>query len=162
MGVPPDWSSITLADLIPALKDLQDILDAINAGHDALKTSQTQLRNQIDTKINQLDETVNSVVDGLNTLKQNIDSTGVFLLFIPPDPGAGGTTQFVNTLASSIDDLADESRPQFTGTAFVTGFVVLAGAPSLAEAQEVQEKWQSFINFDPVDLPNLAKLIPGA
>lgn len=162
MGVPPDWNSITLADLIPALADLQTLLDAINAGHEALRTAQLSIRDQIDTKVSQLDSTVDAVVDGLNTLKQNIDSTGVFLLFVPPDASGGGFPGFIQVLEESVDDLDDAQRPQFANTAFVTGFVVLAGAPSLAEAEEVQEKWQKFINFDPVELPSLSNLIPGA
>jgi len=159
MGDFPDWKSLTLADLIPALGDLQTILDAINAGHEALKVTHDQLKADVNQKVSQLEDIIDSTVDGLNTLKQNIDNTGIFLLFVPPDLTGGGLPQFQTTLSLSLSDVDDPSRPQFAETAFITGFVVLAGGPSLSEAQEIEEKWKKFIDFDPVDLPDFGKLI---
>jgi hypothetical protein len=43
----------------------------------------------------------------------------------------GGNAAFMRLVAAAISDDGDPNRPQFTGTEFVTGLVLLAGAPNL-------------------------------
>lgn len=157
MGTPPDWSSLTLAQLFPTISDtLNEQLSLLSTGStEALEASES-IQDFMNLKIGELNSLLASISAGLNTIAQNLDSSGLFFLSVSPE--IGGTSKFINTLQSSINDTNDPNRPQFADTAYVTGVVLLGGFPSEAEATTFLTKLSTFLTVNPITLPDVSKL----
>jgi len=149
-SVPPDWHSFKLSDFFAIIQGvkfigaLNDILQRIIKYLDILKSSKNTIVNAIESfvlmlqiKIQQLIGFANRLLIDLGNLAIDLQLTGFYFLVI--EPQIGGIKKFLSILRESFDDQTDVNRPQFSESAFTTGFVILTGSPSLEGIQKAYD-----------------------
>lgn len=143
-GVKPDW--IATPGVLSLIPDLQIYVIALqeyvkSMANKALGTN-TALQSYVDfiedeaERYSELVDTINGRIQRLTGLLQST-SAGIYTTTIELEEG--GTTAFTRELARRLLDETDDSAPPFhTGTEFVAGLVLLAGAPNFAQLSSVR------------------------
>lgn len=136
-GVPPDWvRTPSVIDLLPIAGELLDLLLAtlkqfqsgVSGRADALKKYIEYLKGEI-KRLQDLIAAMTGVVQRLTSLATQTPTVGAYgRVFF----GKGGTDFMLADLAASLSPTnGDGGRPPFDrGDEFVTGVVVMVGAPS--------------------------------
>jgi hypothetical protein len=143
-GVKQDWIATPgVLSLIPdlqfyvlVLKEyLTAIADQALGANAALQSYIQFLEDEID-RYNELAETIAGRIQRLTGLLKTPEA-GIYATSIALEEG--GTDAFIRELARRMLDEKDTSAPPFhTGTEFVAGIVLLAGAPNFAQLSSVQ------------------------
>lgn len=143
-GVKPDW--IATPGVLSLIPDLQVYVIALQEyakamANKALGTN-TALQSYIDfieDEAERYGELVNTITGRIQRLTGILQSTsaGIYTTTIALEEG--GTVAFTRELARRLLDETDTSAPPFhTGTEFVAGLVLVAGAPNFAQLSSVQ------------------------
>jgi hypothetical protein len=143
-GVKPDWVATPgVLSLIPDLQFYAVVLrEYLNAmanqalgGNAALQSYINFLEDEIE-RYEELAETITARIQRLTGLLKTPEA-GIYTTSIELE--SGGSDEFIRELARRILDDTDTSAPPFhTGTEFVAGIVLLAGAPNFAELTTVK------------------------
>lgn len=143
-GVKPDWvATPNVISLIPDLQFYVEVLkgyltsmaDRALGANAALQSYIEFLEDEIE-RYEDLAKTITGRIQRLVSLLKTPEA-GIYTTSIALDEG--GSDEFIRELARRMLDKTDTSAPPFhTGTEFVAGFVILAGAPNFAELSSIQ------------------------
>lgn len=137
-GTAPDWiRTPSVVDLLPdvsglirqLLAFLEQMGGTTSGFGDMLRGYAKFLEQEIEN-FQGLVDAVAGQIDKLTALTSVPTDVGVYF---KPFGGVGGVEYMIRDLASALSDSTDDGRPPFdSGDEFVTGIVVLAGAPTEA------------------------------
>lgn len=143
----PDWwASPTLVKMIPSLYKVLQKLEILISKLESRTVSNSGLLGMINQTIEQLsllsqqledvNEEIQSTADKLESILSE-GTAGIFSTNISVNKG--GTSAWIAELAKRLSDPEDSSRPPFdSGHEFVSGLVIMAGAPRPPELNEIK------------------------
>jgi hypothetical protein len=143
-GVKPDW--VATPGVLSLIPDLQFYVLVLKEYLTAMANQALGANAALQSYIDFLEDEVERYEDLAETITGRIQrlvgllktpEAGIYTTSIALDEG--GSTEFIRELARRMLDESDASAPPFhTGTEFVAGFVLLAGAPNFAELSSIK------------------------
>lgn len=142
------WDSLTLKDLLPQfLGNSADSwrkmaqLKTTEWGA-SYRTGLTASLVQMQTFVNFVNGITADLESALIEITDGLAGTGVYVLPVPPSTTRVGTTEFLSRVQESLDNSADTKRPSedLRNYGYIGGFVILATAMSITEAQGIYDK----------------------
>lgn len=149
-GVKPDWvATPSVLSLIPDLqfyvKVLQLYLASIKSKLGGSNAALLSYIAFLEDEIKRYKELADNVIGRINKLIGLLKTPAAGLYSTSIMLESGGSTAFLRELTTRLLDTEDSSAPPFhTGTEFVAGIVLLAGAPNFSQLSGVQTLLQLF------------------
>jgi len=151
-GVPPDWwVTPSIAQLVPLVESTLSRISLVLNGLLSASAANSGIANMLRLTLSQLDRLVGSAEETatemqrtlarLNSLTtKNLVAVHATTFDIPE----GGMDKWLSELARRLSDPDDASKPQFSDSALVAGFVLVGGAPDLSQLQALLDLLKTF------------------
>lgn len=143
LSTPADWQRTPVLNVLPATGIIVDVIKSALREFSAGTASSTAALDNfirfLQSEIEKVARYSDQIAAVIQTITSLLTQDAAVRIYARPFFGVGGTDFMVADLATSLSpENTDEGRPSFDrGDEFVTGIVLLAGAPSAAAVQPI-------------------------
>lgn len=158
-SVAPDWERTPSIDkLFPSLNLLSDLineqLNAINENTTNINSLNQQLISNIENEINIISQKIieaQVLINQINHVFGNLPENGIFLNY------TSGQGNFINSIASELNNISDENRPNFTEESYTAGVLILLTGPDATLIEQSFKLLADILN--PTSVENIVSQI---